>query len=117
MAVTLSKRNAYLARGERVYKKHCENCHGVNGEGLQRLIPPLNDLTWLESDSLACIIKYGIDGPIEVSGITYNSRMPSNALIENDEIADVISYIRFEFGHIDRKETIKTIDDKNSICR
>lgn len=115
--VTYSKQNDYLIRGEKVYKKHCENCHGKNGEGLQLLIPPLTDTDWLSSDSLVCIIKNGMDGAIEVNGKLYSGRMPSNPAIENDEIADVISYIRMEFGNLNQRESIKSVDDKYLLCR
>lgn len=115
--VTYSKQKDYLTRGEKVYKKHCENCHGKNGDGLQLLIPPLTDVNWLTSDSIVCIIKNGLDGAIVVNGKHYSGRMPSNPTIENDEMADVISYIRMQFGHIDNRETIKSVSEKYIMCR
>lgn len=115
--VTYSKQNDYLTRGEKVYQKHCSNCHGQKGEGLQLLIPPLTDKRWLTSDSLVCYIKNGMEGNIVVNGNQFSGRMPGNPTIENDEIADVISYIRYEFIGLDQKETIKSIGDKISLCR
>src|SRR5690606_39320814 len=33
----------YAVNGQKLYKTHCENCHGTKGEGLGKLYPPLTD--------------------------------------------------------------------------
>jgi len=89
----------------------------MNGEGLQLLIPPLTDPKWINNDSIVCIIKNGMDGEIEVNGKNYNSRMTSNDKIENDEIADLISYIRNDFTRRPKKITLKEVTERILNCR
>ncbi len=115
--VSRSKKDDYLVRGKESYEKHCANCHGKNGEGLQLLIPPLTDPKWVNNDSIVCIIKNGMDGEIIVNGKNYNSRMTSNAKIENDEMADLISYIRNDFSQKPQRITLKEVTDKILNCR
>jgi len=115
--VSQSKKGDYLTRGKKSYKEHCSNCHGMNGEGLQLLIPPLTDPKWINNDSIVCIIKNGMDGEIEVNGKNYNSRMTSNDKIENDEIADLISYIRNDFTRRPKKITLKEVTERILNCR
>lgn len=115
--VSRSKKDEYLTRGKVSYEKHCANCHGKNGEGLQLLIPPLTDPKWVNNDSIVCIIKNGIDGEILVNGKNYNSRMTSNAKIENDEMADLISYIRNDFSKKPQRITLKEVTNKILNCR
>ncbi len=99
------------------YEKHCANCHGIKGEGLQLLIPPLTDPTWTQNDSIACIIKYGMEGKIMVNGKEYNNRMTGNAVIENDEIADLVSYIRKEFTQMPKRMTLKVAGEQILKCK
>jgi len=117
MVVNNSKKNYYLTRGKKSYQKHCANCHGKSGEGLQLLIPPLNDPKWTQNDSIVCIIRNGLDGKINVNGNQYTGRMTGNLTIEEDEIADVVSYIRHEIVKQPKKMTVKDVKNANLICR
>jgi mono/diheme cytochrome c family protein len=114
--VSQSKKTDYLARGKKSYEIHCSNCHGINGEGLQLLIPPLTDPKWINNDSIVCIIKNGMDGEIVVNNKNYSGRMTSNAKIANDEIADLVSYIRHDFTKKPQRITIKEVTSRILIC-
>lgn len=68
------------------------------GEGLGRLIPPLKGTDFMERDSLlACIIKNGLSGEIEVNGVVYNQPMPGIPQLTNIEIAQITTYLYKEF--------------------
>jgi len=41
----------------------------------------------------------GLSGKIEVNGQEYKSFMPSHAQLTNEEIANVLSYVRSSFGN------------------
>ncbi len=84
----------YAVNGQKVYITHCQNCHGEKGEGLGTLYPPLTDTTFLQVNShkLACIIKHGTSGELEVAGKKFNSVMPASNLSAVD-IAYVLTYI------------------------
>lgn len=91
----------YYVNGKGLYEKNCQNCHGVNGEGLNKLYPPLTDTLFLTRNrsSIACIIKNGLNGDIKVNNVNYNSAMPGNADLADIDIAQIIVYITNSFGN------------------
>lgn len=102
--------------GKEEYQKHCANCHGMNGEGLRDLIPPLNDKKWLYAENLVCILKYGLNDTIIVNDKKYFGVMPSNPKLENDEIAAIICYMRNEFIHENNTISIKEVNEARLKC-
>ncbi|OOQ61634.1 c-type cytochrome [Mucilaginibacter pedocola] len=100
----------YYLAGERLYKSHCQNCHGAKGEGLGTLVPPLTDAAFLQKNKhrLACIVNLGLtDELLRVSGKTYVSKMPANNLPPVD-IAGILTYVNNSFGN---KTGVVTSDD------
>ena len=91
----------YLTGGKDIYIANCQNCHGVNGEGLGELAPPLTDTVFLKENKsqLACLIKHGANKPMLVNGKTYHEKMPAFEHLENMDIAQVIVYITNSFGN------------------
>src|SRR5690606_23618856 len=83
----------YVANGQKIYQAQCQNCHGVNGEGLGLLYPPLTDSIFLRKyrTQLADIVKNGMSGPIEVNGQEFDGEMPSNPQLTPVEIAYVLT--------------------------
>jgi mono/diheme cytochrome c family protein len=90
-----------LATGYEMYSVHCENCHGAEGEGLARLIPPLKNSDFIKKypDSIAGIIRNGQKGEILVNGIKYNLAMPANAVLTDDELSQLVNYMQIRFGN------------------
>lgn len=88
--------------GRELYIEHCAGCHGINGRGVPKAIPPLakSDYLFNNRDSSIYIIKYGWKGPIIVNGIRYKGVMPASSL-NNEEIADVLNYIGKVWGNRD----------------
>jgi len=84
----------YTVNGQKVYITHCQNCHGEKGEGLGNLYPPLTDTKFLEKNrqKLACIVKHGTTGELEVAGKKFKNTMPPSNLSAVD-IAYVLTYI------------------------
>lgn len=99
--------NRYYSAGAPVYQAHCQNCHGVKGEGLKGLIPPLTDSAWFKNNraTLTCFIKNGFKGDINVSGKSYSAEMPASDLSPL-EIAQVVTYVTNSFGN--KMETMTT---------
>ncbi len=83
-----------ISDGKLIYEDFCIQCHLSNGEGIEKIYPPLNNSDYLLKDLDKSIysIKYGLRGEIIVNGIKYNGEMASQGL-EDDEIADVMNYI------------------------
>lgn len=94
------KQDIYYTNGRDLYIRHCQNCHGTNGEGLNALIPPLTDTVFLKKHKrkIACYIKNGLSEKIIVNGITYQEKMPATQLA-NIDIAQLIVYITNSFGN------------------
>jgi len=93
--------NQYRVHGQLLYIQHCSNCHQVDGTGLKKLIPPLAGSDYLsnEESQVICGIKYGMEGPIRVNGVTYNFGMPPNQSLTNLEIAEILTYVTTEWGN------------------
>ncbi|MDP3644140.1 MAG: cytochrome c [Bacteroidota bacterium] len=87
--------------GKAVYTKYCLSCHQSDGSGVPDMHPPLIPGSWIGKDpaELIAIMMKGLSGKIEVNGEVYNSFMPSQAQLTDEEIAGVLSYIRSSFGN------------------
>jgi mono/diheme cytochrome c family protein len=85
--------------GKLLYGRHCANCHLDNGEGLRGVIPPLTGADYLDKhrEELACLIRNGISGPIEVNGRMYNQAMPANKGLTEADITNILNYLHSEF--------------------
>jgi mono/diheme cytochrome c family protein len=105
--------------GKKKYMEHCSNCHGVNGEGLRKLIPPIGDPFHLKLESLACVIRYGKHGSIEVNANIYSGEMPGNFELENDEITAIINYLYQTFPDpaLPKSVTLKEVNDVLENCK
>lgn len=89
-----------IARGEELYKESCITCHLAKGEGVKGTFPPLAKADFLTKYPEKSIhaVKFGMKGSIKVNGVDYNSAMPPSGFAD-DEIADVMNYIRNSFGN------------------
>ncbi len=87
--------------GKAVYTQYCLTCHQADGSGVPNMHPPLTPGSWVgkEPQELIAVMMKGLNGKIEVNGEVYNNFMPSHAILTNEEMADVLSYIRSSFGN------------------
>src|SRR5690625_486257 len=83
-----------LKAGEAVYAQ-CSACHQADGQGLPGAFPPLDGTEWVAGNKgrLISVVMYGMMGPVEVKGQTYNGMMP-NLNLDDDQIASVLTYVR-----------------------
>jgi len=88
-------------QGERLYKSHCANCHMEDGQGLKSLIPPLANASYLKDykETIPCIIRNGIKGPIFVNDRTYDQEMVGIPQLNDVEINNIINYINHSWGN------------------
>ncbi|WP_299671332.1 cytochrome c [uncultured Polaribacter sp.] len=98
-----------IKKGKEVYLDMCVTCHLPNGKGVPKVYPPLANSDYLMEKEVESIkaIKYGMQGEIVVNDIQYNQVMSPLGL-ENDEVADVMNYIRNSWGN----KNIKMITEK-----
>lgn len=87
--------------GQQVYTGNCAVCHQANGQGLAGNFPPLVGSPWVTEDeaTIVRILLRGIEGPIEVKGVTYNGVMPAFAHLSDEQLAAVATYARSHFGN------------------
>lgn len=87
--------------GMEVYNQYCLTCHQTDGSGVPGMHPPLGPGSWVEKEpaELIAIMMKGLSGKIEVNGEIYKNFMPSQANLADQEMADVLSYIRSSFGN------------------
>jgi mono/diheme cytochrome c family protein len=92
---------ASIERGKKVYENTCLACHQVNGSGVPGMNPPLKKTKWVLGDkkTLIGVVLKGLDKEIEVNDETYSNTMPSFAMLSDKEIADVLTFVRNNFGN------------------
>ena len=92
---------ASLERGKTIYTTYCLACHQADGSGVPGLNPPLIKTKWVLGDKkqLIIILLKGMDEPIEVDGEEYSNVMASHAFLKDQEVADVLNYVRNSFGN------------------
>lgn len=87
--------------GQKVYALICQACHQANGQGLPNVFPPLAKSDYLMADkerSIKVVIN-GLMGPVTVNGVQYNLVMPPQPQLSNDDIANVLTFVRNSFGN------------------
>ena len=94
---------AAMTRGKAVYEATCQACHQDDGLGAQNMNPPLAKTKWVLGDKKALIkiILKGLQGgEIEIDGDKFHNPMPpQESTLTDQEIADVLTYIRNSFGN------------------
>jgi len=100
--------------GSKVYEIYCRACHQKDGNGDGLRFPPLESSEWVKGDKkrLINILLNGLQGTIEVKGKPYNSLMPPQTFLKDEEIAQVLTYIRQNF---DNNASVVTSDDVRQI--
>jgi mono/diheme cytochrome c family protein len=90
---------ASINRGKEVYTSYCLACHQADGSGVPRLNPPLIKTKWVLGDKneLIKVVLKGMSGEIEVDGDTYHNAMPPHDFLSDQQVADVLTYVRNSF--------------------
>ncbi|MDG2372450.1 MAG: cytochrome c [Flavobacteriaceae bacterium] len=100
--------------GYMIYDDFCIQCHGPNGIGFIKTIPPLaNSDFLLNINKSISIIKYGAKGPIIVNGKEYEGNSMISQGLDSEEISDVLNYIKNNWGN--SNEIQITAEDVNNI--
>lgn len=92
-----------MDRGKKVYESVCIACHMADGAGMAPMNPPLIKTKWVLGDKkqLVKIVLKGLKGgEIEINGDTFNNPMPPlEATLDDQQIADVLTFVRNSFGN------------------
>jgi mono/diheme cytochrome c family protein len=112
-----SKLQASIDRGKIIYTQQCLSCHMMDGGGVQSMNPPLIRTKWVLGDKadLITIVLKGMNSGVEIDAVQYHNIMASHADLSDQQIADVLTYIRNGFGNKAKAVTeaeVKTVRAK-----
>lgn len=96
-AVTSAGLAASVNRGKTIYLERCLACHQVDGGGVPHLNPPLDGASGVLGKDKARLIRIvlkGLDERVELDGEYYSNNMAAHADLSNQQIADVLTYVR-----------------------
>jgi mono/diheme cytochrome c family protein len=96
-----------IAEGRELYQQVCAGCHGVHGEGVRPVAPPLDNSEWVteSADRLIRIALHGVQGAMHVDGKLYQppevlpEMLPLDVL-DDIQLAAILSYVRNDWGHV-----------------
>lgn len=71
------------------------------GEGIESVYPPIAKSDYLMADKKRSIdqVLHGVTGEIKVNGVTYDGVMTGFEGLSDQEVSDVLNYIRNSFGN------------------
>ncbi len=95
----------------------CATCHQEDGKGLPAAqFPPLAESLWVtgNEERLIKLTLHGLMGPLEVNGVKYPGQVPMRSFknLKDQEIADVLTFVRNSFGNKAapvKAETVKRV--------
>ncbi len=93
---------ASVARGKTVYLQRCMVCHQADGGGVPKLNAPLDGSSAVNGTDVAKLIKYIVKGfadRVEIDGELYSNAMPAAADLTDQQIADVLTFIRTNWSN------------------
>jgi nitrite reductase (NO-forming) len=90
-----------IERGKDVYTAQCMSCHMEQGEGIESVYPPLAKSDYMMADKKRSIneVLHGLNGPIKVKGVAYDGVMTGFEMLSDQEVSDVLNYVRNSFGN------------------
>lgn len=90
-----------LAKGKVVYTTYCLTCHQADGGGVPNMNPPLIKTQYVLGDKgrLINILLNGLNEEVEINGDTYSNPMPAHDFLKDEDIANVLSFVRNSFGN------------------
>ncbi|KAA3639200.1 MAG: cytochrome c [Bacteroidetes bacterium] len=106
-------------QGEMLYKTQCANCHMLDGQGLQSLIPPLAGFKFYPENraQIACIITNGFKDTIRYNDRIYTEPMEAIPNLTEAEITNIINYINHAWGNDFGYVKISDVEDALNDCK
>ncbi|RZJ08782.1 MAG: nitrite reductase, copper-containing, partial [Rubrivivax sp.] len=90
-----------VAAGKALFAGTCSVCHQANGAGMAGVFPPLAKSDWLGGDAKKAIdvVLHGLSGKVKVNGNDYDSVMPPMNQLNDDEVANILTYVLNSWGN------------------
>ena len=88
------------ADGKQLFTANCVACHQASGKGLPGVFPPLAKSDFLgDSKRTIDVVLHGLSGKVTVNGQDYNSVMPPMNQLNDDEVANILTYVLNSWGN------------------
>lgn len=86
--------------GQQAYAKNCLSCHQSDGYGVPNLQPAITGGTWVQGEvqALALFVLTGGFNSAERKDSDSHNVMPAFRQLPDQELADILTYIRQRFG-------------------
>ena len=93
-------KDAYMAKGAKIFTAKCNGCHGSDAKGNGSTYPSLVGSKWAngETERFAMIILNGLQGPVS-DGKSYGVMPPQGIGMAPEDLAGIMTYIRNNFGN------------------
>ena len=90
-----------IESGKALFLGTCSTCHQMDGQGIPKVFPPLAKSDYLMADKKRSIevLLNGLSGKVIVNGQEYASVMPPMSHMADDELANILTYVRNAFGN------------------
>lgn len=90
-----------IAAGKALFNGTCSVCHQASGAGLAGVFPPLAGSDYLNADPhrAAGVVINGLAGKLTVNGKQYDSVMPPMNQLNDDEVANILTYVLNSWGN------------------
>ena len=100
-----------IAAGKTHFNGTCSVCHQETGLGLPGVFPPLakSDFIAKDPEQAIHIVLNGLSGKVTVNGKEYDSVMPPMSQLNNDEIANVLTYVFNSWGNKDGRVSAEQV--------
>jgi nitrite reductase (NO-forming) len=87
--------------GRELFVGTCSVCHQASGAGLPGVFPPLAKSDYLAADPKRAIgiLLHGLTGKLTVNGGDYDSVMPAMSQLNDDAIANILTYVLNSWGN------------------
>jgi nitrite reductase (NO-forming) len=87
--------------GKALFNGTCSVCHQPAGTGLPGVFPPLAQSDFLNADHQRAvnIVTHGLSGKVTVNGTEFNSVMPPMNQLNDDEVANILTYVLNSWGN------------------
>ncbi len=94
-------REQQIKAGESRFTGTCSVCHQADGTGLPNVFPPLARSDFLMADKQRAIgiVLNGLTGKVAVNGNVFNSVMPPMSQLNDDELANILTFVRNSWGN------------------
>ncbi len=99
--VAVDEKSLYGTRGGLGYEQFCSSCHRRDGLGAERVFPALAANRSVLSDDPTSLTHVVLSGwtAADTTGAPHRFAMPAYAALGDDEIADILTFVRQSWGN------------------